>query len=149
VIDARAIVLGKDAAAESVGGGEDGGHRRWGGGERSREGRRRGRGEVRGKKTTEGGKLDGQHVYFLFQPTLDCGAKIQTEIFYNPSGFAHFRFSTLPVFEHRISCHEAGRIVYPERPIHQQRPRGGETIEERTHLLHWWRISRQDRSEQW
>jgi len=37
-------------------------------------------GVVGGKKTTEGRKLDGQHVYFLFQPTLDFGAKIQTEI---------------------------------------------------------------------
>ena len=34
-------------------------------------------------------------------------------VYDTPSGFAHFRFSTLPVFGHRISCHDTGSIVPP------------------------------------
>ena len=33
--------------------------------------------------------------------------------YYIPSGFAHFRFSILPVFGQRISCQDTGSIVAP------------------------------------
>ena len=73
VIDARAIILYKRAAAESVGGREDGGHRRCDGGERSGEGRgvvgRSGQGEVRGKKTTERSKVGWATRLFPFPVT--------------------------------------------------------------------------------
>lgn len=36
---------------------------------------------------------------------------------YKPSGLAHFRFSTFPVFGHRISCQETGSIVAPIEQI--------------------------------
>ena len=52
MIDARVIILGKRAAAESVGGREDGGHRRGGSGGRSEEGWGSGRG--RGEREDDG-----------------------------------------------------------------------------------------------
>ena len=96
MIDARAVILRKNFTAESVGGREDGGHRRYGGsGGRSWRGRGREEWpvkELRGKKTTEGNKLDGGHVYFLFQPSLNFGEKIQKEIILQPLRFCAFPF---------------------------------------------------------
>ena len=36
-------------------------------------------------------------------------------LIYRCSGFAHLRFSILPVLGHRISCHDTGSIVAPVR----------------------------------
>ena len=82
MIDTRAIIMRKNFTAESVGGGEDSSHRRYGAAAADAPGRVRGGvaweeqsgGKVRGK-TMEESKLDVQHVYFLFQPSLDFGEK--------------------------------------------------------------------------
>lgn len=37
-----------------------------------------------------------------------------SRVHYKFSGFAHLRFSILPVFGQRISCHETGSIVAPD-----------------------------------
>ena len=40
-------------------------------------------------------------------------ALITIQTIQTPSGFAHFLFSTFPVFVHRISCHDTASIVPP------------------------------------
>jgi hypothetical protein len=55
-------------------------------------------------------------VWLVFVSSLGIigpGDLLQALYTQTPSGFAHFRFSTLPVFGHRISCHDTGSIVPP------------------------------------
>jgi hypothetical protein len=43
--------------------------------------------------------------------------------FYRPSGFAHLRFSILPVLGHRISCQDTGSSVAPASLVANMTPK--------------------------
>ena len=58
-----AVIVATAMAAADAPGGRGSGREEWSGG------------KVRGKETVGGSKLDGQHVYFLFQPSLGFGEK--------------------------------------------------------------------------
>jgi len=51
-----------------------------------------------------------QTAFFLLSPIVSY---VLTIPYHSPSGFAHLRLSILPVFGHRISCHDTGSMVAP------------------------------------
>ena len=67
--------------------------------------------EKRKRRDAESGREEKKCSQVLFCTWL-TKIKIQLRS-YKPSGFAHFRFSILFVFGHRISCQERGCIVAP------------------------------------